>query len=120
MSIITRYISLSIVKWFSVCCFGVLALFLFIDFFEKTRHFAKHDARSLDIFYYVLLSVPEVSLQFIPYVLLLSTMFALIILYRNNEIIAMQSCGMSFVQVAWPGIGFAMVMALARVYSILL
>ena len=90
-----RYV---LVEWFKVFCIAVsvmLGILLMNDMYSTLGHFfdAGMSADAI-LLYYVLLS-PTLIPIFLPISLLLSFMFILGALHRNNEITAMRAAGMN-------------------------
>lgn len=112
MSIISRYIVRQIARCFFICFTGTLSVYLFVEFFEKTQHFLNHDVKAADLVLYLLLKIPEISLKLVPFTVLMSTIFAMDILNRNNEITAMRSCGISFWRSTLLCVAFALAISL--------
>jgi lipopolysaccharide export system permease protein len=65
------------------------------DFFEKIDNFAKNDVPKKLIIAYFLLSLPNIISLMLPTACFLGALLNLSFLKRNNELVAIQACGMS-------------------------
>ncbi|MBF0525783.1 MAG: LPS export ABC transporter permease LptG [Deltaproteobacteria bacterium] len=102
MKIITNYALREFTKLFCFCLAAFIAIFLTVDFFEKVDRFAVAKVSTVTMIYFFLLKIPQILVLMIPVAVLMGIMLCLGILYRNNEITAMKSCGISMNQLAYP------------------
>ena len=102
MSIISRYILKEYLKIFSIVLAALVLVFLSIEFFQKMRRFAELHAEFIWIFQYFLYRLPRIIFDIVPLTILLSTLLTLGGLSKNNEIIALKSCGVGILQLATP------------------
>jgi len=93
MSIIHRYITREIVKYFSVVLCIVIAVYLAVDFFEKIDNFMEVNlplARSVEFFLY---KIPFIIAQITPIAILLGVVITFGLMNRHNEILAVKGGG---------------------------
>lgn len=84
------------------CVIGFTLVFVLIDVFEKIGSFIDNDARLIDVTRFFVYKLPDMLRLTLPVDVLLATMFALGVLGRNNELVAMISCGVSLVRITLP------------------
>jgi lipopolysaccharide export system permease protein len=95
MRIIYRYIALEVVKTFTLMLVMVIGIYLAVDFFEKIDDFLEAGlpfSRALAFFAY---KVPFILAQIIPICILLAVLVVFGLMNRHNEVIALQSSGVS-------------------------
>lgn len=100
MRILDRYILKSVVGLFLGCLFSFLFLYIIIDVFANLDEILKQRVNLLILLEYYLSYLPIIFVQVSPVACLLSTLYTFGKLNRNNEIIAMRSCGLSIFQIA--------------------
>jgi lipopolysaccharide export system permease protein len=84
------------------CIAGFAVLFVLGDLFEKIDDFIDHQAPTPTIVRYYLFRVPEIVRLTLPVDVLLSTLFTLGVLGKNNEIVALLASGVSMLRVSRP------------------
>jgi lipopolysaccharide export system permease protein len=102
MKIISRYL---LSEFFQPLMFIVLAfvgLYIIAQLVDEMRMFVNHRAPITMIVLYYTYRIPYFMVQIMPVSILLSALLALGQLARQNELIAMRSCGLSFYQVVFP------------------
>ncbi len=98
-----KYIGRDFLKYYLITIFFSLGIFVLIDFIEKNpNYFVRYNADWWTITQYYLFSVPEQFILFSPLAVLLAVIITLILLSRNAEIVAMQSCGLSLFRITLP------------------
>jgi lipopolysaccharide export system permease protein len=112
MTILFRYILREHVKIFLMCFWGLLAVYMVIDFFEKIRRFLRYDSGVVPLVMYFALKIPAISLQIAPFAVLVATLLTIGLLARSNEITAMRSCGVSLLWMTSPFLLFAAFLSL--------
>lgn len=108
MKLANRYIIRNFLSIFFLIIFIVTALFVVIDFFDRSKIFIKSGASLYSIFLYVLYKTPTVIPLMIPVAVLLSTLLSVGRLCLKSEITALRASGVSLYQVGIPliGVGF--------------
>jgi len=131
MKVIDRYILGSLVMSFLICLFGVLALYILIDGFEKLDDFIEY-YRSLQkaggaaqggmftglarmIFNYYVIRVPLIYIQVAPVIMLLASMFTTTRMVRHNELIPLHASGVSLYRILCPHFALAICCALSMI-----
>jgi lipopolysaccharide export system permease protein len=102
LPVLIRYILKEYLKVLSICFTGVFIVYFAVHFFEKVRRFARYDPSFDALLSYFLLRIPQIILDIMPIVALMSVVLTLGLLTRNNEIIAMKSGGLSPARIAVP------------------
>ena len=95
MSIISRYLTREIFKYFSIILVTVICIFLAVDFFEKIDNFIEAGlpfSRSIRFFQF---RIPFIIAQITPVCILLAVIIVFGLMNKNNEIIALKSSGIS-------------------------
>jgi lipopolysaccharide export system permease protein len=114
MSILTRYLTREITKYFCIVLGVLLIVFLAIDFFEKIDKFLKADIPVTLAFWYFLFKIPFIVTQMLPIALLLAILITFGIMNRQNELIALKSSGIGIFHIV------TSVTVLGLLFSILL
>ena len=102
MSILRRYVLLQFLRLAGLCQTGAIIVFLIADFIEHIDDLIEKKAALVDGFLYFALKVPHLVFLSLPIVVLLASILCLVLLTRNNEVVAMRACGASIHQVAAP------------------
>ena len=100
--LLTKYIIRQITLPFSYSLGGFIAIWLVIDLSDNGPDLAKAGAPMLGIAKYYLVQIPHILVTILPITLLLSILYALGKLSKNNEIISMVSCGLSLNKILTP------------------
>jgi lipopolysaccharide export system permease protein len=102
MTIINRYIITTILKYFGMALMAILGIFIAIDYLGTMDEFIAAKISLWRAFYYVLLRIPFVGVQFIPVVLLLAILITFGLMSRNNELIIINAGGISIYSLLRP------------------
>jgi lipopolysaccharide export system permease protein len=114
MTIIQKYIIREILRYFFIVSAAVVGIFLTVDFFEKIDNFISSGlpaAKAASIFIF---KIPLMVAQTLPLSLLISVLVALGVMNKNNEIMALKSCGIGMGHVLKP------VMAVGAAWTLIL
>jgi len=95
MSIIFKYLTKEIFKYFGMVLATVITIYIVAGFFEKIDNFIEADLPYSKVVSFFLFKIPFISTQIIPVGILLAVIVVLGIMSKNNEIIALKSCGIS-------------------------
>ena len=114
MTIIDRYISREIVKFFCIILSTVAAVYLIVEFFSVLDNFMTEDVPLSRMITFFSLKLPFFISQITPICLLLTILVAFGVMNKNNEIIALKSSGVSIYILMRP------VYVIGVVFSILL
>lgn len=107
MSILNRYILKEYLKIFTLSFLGLIVVYLAIEFFGKIRGFIEHSASLTNMLGYFLFRLPRIIFFVSPPALLLSILITFGILCKNNEIIAIESSGISLYRISIPPLLFS-------------
>jgi len=112
MQIIQRYLILEVLKTFAVVLSVSVGIYLVVDFFEKVDDFLEVGVTVLQALPFFFLRLPFVVSQVLPIGVLLAILIVLGLMTRNNELLALQSGGVSKTYLLLPlqalGLGFAL------------
>ena len=113
--ILFRYILSRVVTVFLLAFVAVLALIALMDAIELLRKSGGRDGVMGSIIAMALLHAPSVAMKALPFVMLLSGMWAYILLARSSEFVAARSAGHSFWSQAWAGMVAAFLIGVVAV-----
>ncbi len=99
-----RYIAGRITRIFLIAFVAVLLLITLVDFMELLRRSGDREGLFFAIVTMAFLHAPSVSMKAVPFVMLLSSMWAYMMLARSSELVAAFASGLSFWGMARPGI----------------
>ena len=95
MSIIFKYLTKEIFKYFGMVLATVITIYIVAGFFEKIDNFIEAGLPYSKVISFFLFKITFISTQIIPVGILLAVIVVLGIMSKNNEIIALKSCGIS-------------------------
>lgn len=95
MTILSRYLTKEIVKYFSFVMIAVLGIYIAVDFIEKVDDFIEASVPLVRMGNYFLLKLPQIAAQVTPVGVLLSVLIVFGLMNRNNELIVLTSSGVS-------------------------
>ncbi len=118
MNTLFRYILREFLKALLFTTLAFAALVIVAELVDDMRSFVSHKpAVSLVVLYYIY-RTPFYLVQILPLSILLSALFSLGQLGRQNELIAMRACGISFYRIAFPILSAALALvALVLVFN---
>lgn len=102
MKIIDRYMSKSFAISFIWCLFVFVIMAIIIDIFSFIDDIVKYKIPFQSIFAFYFYYIPTIFIQVIPMAVLLSTIYMLSNLNKNNEITAMKSSGIGLWRILAP------------------
>jgi lipopolysaccharide export system permease protein len=102
MSLINKYLTIEILKYFCIILAAVVSIFLAVDFFEKIDNFMEASLPFLKIIRFYYLKVPSIVARIAPVGILLSVIVVFGLMNKNNEIIALKSSGASIYYILRP------------------
>jgi len=111
MRILDRYIFKSLFGIFIGCIALFVFLYIIVDVFGHLDEILRNKTELLLLKEYYLAYLPVIFVQIAPIACLLSTLYTLGILSRNNEIIAMRASGLSIWQISKTAIIFGLVVS---------
>lgn len=102
MNTLSRYLLKEFLKPLIFTIMVFVGLYVIAELVDEMRSFVNHKPSVFLIFLYYIYRIPYFVVQILPLAVLLSSLFSLGQLGRNNELIAMRSCGISFLRVVTP------------------
>jgi lipopolysaccharide export system permease protein len=93
MTIIYKYITIQISKYFGIVLAFVVGIYLAVDFFERIDDFMEAGIPVLKTLSFFMLEIPFIVAQIIPICILMSVLIVFSLMARNNEIVALKSSG---------------------------
>ena len=102
MSLINKYLTKEILKYFCILLATVVGIFLAVDFFEKIDNFMEASLPFSIIIRYFYLKMPLIVARFTPVGILLAVIVVFGLMNKNNEIIALKSSGASIYYILRP------------------
>ena len=102
MTLLNRYIILEFAKCFSLVLLSVLGIFVAIDYLGTMDEFIEADISLWRAFQYVLYKIPFICTQAMPVVLLLAILIVFGLMSKNNELIIINSSGISIYALVKP------------------
>jgi len=95
MSIINKYLTKEMARYFGIILAMVICVYVAVDFFEKIDDFLEADVPLSKALIYFSLKIPFIVAQVIPVCILLSVLVVFGLMNKNNEIVAIKSSGVS-------------------------
>ncbi|MDY6791411.1 MAG: LPS export ABC transporter permease LptG [Thermodesulfobacteriota bacterium] len=95
MSIITKYLTGEIFKYFGIILVTVICIFLAVDFFEKIDNFIEAGLPFSTTIRFFQLRIPFIITQLAPVCILLAVLIVFGLMNKNNEMIALKGSGVS-------------------------
>jgi lipopolysaccharide export system permease protein len=93
MTLLYRYVTREILLTFFIVLVAVMSIYVAIDFIEKIDNFMEAGVSASRCIVYLIYKLPFIAVQIAPVGFLLSILIALGLMSKNNEIIALKSCG---------------------------
>lgn len=112
MKKIDEYLLKEFVKYFIIFLFGIIILYIVVDFFEKLDKFLEAGMKPFYVTQYYLYQIPDLYILLLPAALLLTPFFAIGGLARKKEIVAMKASGINLVRLSLPIIIFGFFLTL--------
>jgi lipopolysaccharide export system permease protein len=99
---ISRHLVREVLRTFLMMTLAFVAIFVIAEFFDRFDDFLKQGASAGTIALLFLYRIPLVVAQVTPVAVLAGSLVGLGLLARNNEFVALRSCGVSLWQVTAP------------------
>ncbi len=93
MSIIDRYLTREVAKYFCIILATIISIYMIVDFFDETDIFLESGLSFPKALFYFISKMPIA--EFIPACVLLSVLVTFGLMNKNNEIVALKSSGVS-------------------------
>ncbi len=112
----SRTLTLYLARMFVTRILGVLVMLVMVlqvlDLLSESGAILGHEGNGqAEIWHYVTLRAPQLVARFLPYSVLLATLFTFVPLNQNSEVIAMRAAGLSAHQILAPMLATAMVVS---------
>ena len=115
-NILDRYVIRKYLAVFAIIFVGLVSVSIIVTFFERIDNVYVHD-KPLSLFLgYIWYRVPEFVSLILPVTALTTTLLALGILTKFNEVTAMKACGISVYRLIFPILFMAMVVSVFSFY----
>jgi LPS export ABC transporter permease LptG/LPS export ABC transporter permease LptF len=115
-NILDRYIIRKYLAIFALIFVGLVSVSIIVTFFERIDNIYAHDKPLSLFFQYIWARVPEFAFFILPVTALTTTLLALGILTKFNEVTAMKACGISLYRLIFPILFMALAASLAAFY----
>jgi hypothetical protein len=102
MTIIGRYVTREIARYFGIILLIVLGIYVTVDFIEKVDNFIDAGLAWQRAFLYFLYKLPFIMVQMTPVGILLAVMITFGLMAKNNELLALRIGGVSLVSLMRP------------------
>lgn len=114
MTILFKYLSQEIFKYFCIVLTLVIGLFIAVDYLGNMDEFIESGISYLRALRFVLLKIPFMIVLFIPIGILMAVLVVFGLMSKNNEMVALKATGVSIYYLLRP------VVAIGVLFSILL
>lgn len=115
-NILDRYIIRKYLFLFALIFVGLVSVSIIVTFFERIGNVYAHDKPLPQFFQYIWARVPEFAFFTLPVAALMTTLLALGILTKFNEVTAMKACGISLYRIILPILFMALAASLSAFY----
>ncbi len=95
MTILSRYITKEILKYFSIVLAAVVGIYIVVDFIEKVDDFLEAGIPTIRMVTFLFYKTPFIIAQIMPVGLLLSVLVVFGLMSKNNEVAVLKSSGIS-------------------------
>jgi lipopolysaccharide export system permease protein len=102
MSLIEKYLTKEIFKYFGIVLLTVVGIYLAVDFFQRIDNFLEANLPFSKIISFYQLKIPLIIAQIAPVGILLAVIIVFGLMNKNNEIIALKSSGVSIFYLLGP------------------
>ena len=102
MTILDRYLTRQFVTVLIFSLIAFISIFIIIDFVEKLDDYLNENVPKLIIFKYYIYQLPYIIVLTLPVAMLLSSLFSIGKMARQNEIVAMKAAGLSLYRLLLP------------------
>ena len=104
MSLIAKYLTKEILKYFVILLLVVVGIFLLVDFFERVDDFMEAGLSFFKVIVFFQLKIPFILSQITPVGIFLAVIIVFGLMNKHNEIIALQSSGVSMYYLLKPAL----------------
>ncbi len=100
MKVFHKYIFQEYIKLFILCMIIFLSIYLLIDFLQRIDNFIESNVSKGIILSYFLYKIPLILVQMIPVGSLISVIILFSLMKKNNEIVALKTCGLDILRLS--------------------
>ncbi len=111
MKLFLKYLLRRFGKAFFIAAAGFMSLFVFSGLITRLRVFSEHGASLKQIIYFLACKSPDWFLQALPVSILLALVMTITALKRRNELMAIETSGVSMMTLMKPFIGAGVIIA---------
>ena len=111
MSIIGKYLTNEILKYFCIILLTVVGIYLAVDFFQKIDNFLEADLPFSKVLTFFQLRIPFIVSQIAPVGILLAVLIVFGLMNKNYELIAFRSGGVSIYQFLKPVLSLSLALS---------
>jgi LPS export ABC transporter permease LptG/LPS export ABC transporter permease LptF len=115
-NILDRYTIRKYLAIFSLVFLSLLSISVIVTFFERIDNVYEHNKSILLLFKYIQYSIPEFIHYILPVTALTTTLLALGLLTKFNEVTAMKACGISVYRLIVPVVLMAVLVSVLSFY----
>jgi len=112
MSILARYLNKQFFKFLGICHLVFVFLYLIIHFFDRVDNFAESHVAVGKMAAFFVSQIPLIAAQMLPPATLIAMIITFSFMERDNETIALRSCGISIIGLCKPVLAASCVLAL--------
>ena len=116
MKILTKYLCKEFIRIFVLCQSIFISIYLVIDFVQKIGKFINAGASTGQTMLFFVCKLPYIIVQMAPVATLISVIILFSFMKRNNEIVALKSCGLSVLRFSYPIVVASMALAIAVLF----
>ena len=102
MTLLTRYVTTSFIRYFILSLLSVSGLFLLVELFESLRIFMEYETSFSDGFMMIAAKLPWIATQTLPLSALMGALIALSLMARSGELTVLRSAGIPLTKLAMP------------------
>jgi len=107
--ILDLYYAKRFLQWFLVITAVLMSLVMLIDLSDQFRRFDSQDLSFWQLFGLTLLNAPAALSQFLPLIMILTTIVLFVGMARSSELVVTRAIGRSGIRALMPPVGVAMV-----------
>lgn len=111
MSIISKYLSREIARYFLVVLAMVVGIYVVVDFLEKIDDFMEAGLPFSKTLSFLIFKIPFIIAQITPVAILLSILIVFGLMSKYNEIVALRSSGTSTYQLLRPALTIGIILS---------
>ena len=115
MSLLDKYITIEMFRYFGIILAAVIGIYLAVDFIEKVDDFIEAGVPVMRAFIYLAYKTPFIIAQITPVGVLISVLVTFGLMSKHNELTALASSGISNSALLVPTLKFTLLIALGLI-----